>query len=165
MTANPIRGEVDIDLAGITFTLRPSYEAIVACEGQLGLALTEMALAADRGALSIGDTAAIVTELVRAWGKETGSNAARGVNVKKVGQLIFEMGVMTALPRVAIVLLKAASGGVDASGKDRPIPTTIPSSIGENSQGSPPPPSDGPPASSGRRRRMNSGPRSKPGGK
>jgi hypothetical protein len=165
MTANVIRGEVEIDLAGMTFTLRPSYEAVVACEDQVGLSLTEMAVEADKGSLHINQLAIIVVELVRAWGKETGSKPAQGLSTKKVGALIFTNGVMTVSPRVAIVLSQAAAGGVDASGKEKPILDTIPSSIGASSPGSPPPPSDGPQANSGPRRRTSSGRPSKRGGK
>jgi hypothetical protein len=165
MTANVIRGEVDIDLAGMTFTLRPSYEAVVACEEQVGLSLTEMAVEADKGSLHINQLAIIVVELVRAWGKETGSKPAQGLSTKKVGALIFTNGVMTVSPRVAIVLSQAAAGGVDASGKEKPIQELIQPSIGENSPGSQQPPSGGQPANSGRRPRTSSGRRSKPGGK
>ena len=51
MSANAVRGEVDLDLGGVTFTLRPSYDAVVACEDATGRSLTEMALAADDGSM------------------------------------------------------------------------------------------------------------------
>lgn len=165
MTANVIRGEVDIDLAGVSFTLRPSYEAVVACEDQLGLSLTDMAVQADLGKLHIPQLAVIIVEFVRAWGKETGNKPAQGLSADKVGRLIFSNGVMTASPRLAIVLGRAASGGVDASGKEKPIPEMILPDIGGSSPGSPPPASAGPPPNSGRPRRTNSGPRSKRGSK
>lgn len=164
--ANAVRGEVELDLAGTTFVLRPSYEAVVACEVQTGLSLTDLALAADSGALKLDAAATVTTELIRAWGKETKTNSVAGVQRDKVGKLIYAMGVMLVLPRLAIVLLNAASGGVEASGKLKPIPEIMtPPGIGENSPGSPAPPSDGTPPSSGRARRTSSSRRSKPGSK
>lgn len=165
MSANAVRGEVDLDLGGMTFTLRPSYEAVVACEDATGMSLTEMALAADDGSLKIGAASTVVTEMIKAWGKAEKRASAIGVDRAKIGKLIFALGVMHVLPRIAIVLLTAASGGVDVSGKPKPIPEPILPGIGETSPGSPPPPSDGAPTPSGRRRRTSSSPRSKPGSK
>lgn len=165
MFANAVRGEVDLDLGGVTFTLRPSYEAVVACEDATGLSLTELALASDDGSLKIGAAAVVVTEMVKAWGKAEKRSSAIGVDRTKIGKLIFDLGVMHVLPRIAIVLLNAASGGVDAQGKPKPIPEPILPGIGETSPGSPPPPLDGAQTPSGRRRRTNSSARSKPGSK
>lgn len=134
-TANPVRGEVELDLAGTVYPLRPSYEAVVACEKATGLSLTDLALAADRGSLSVEQAGIVVTEMIRAFGKANNIVSAIGVQPEKISRIIFAAGVMAVLPRVAIALLTAATGGVDVSGNPTPIAGTIPPDIGETSQG------------------------------
>ncbi|MEH3107152.1 MAG: GTA-gp10 family protein [Sphingomonas fennica] len=120
MAANPIRGEVDITLDGQAFVLRPSFEACVAMEQQTGRSLLELAMAADGSALSLDHQAIIVTECVKAWGKATENTAARGVSKARIGELIHGVGVIAVLPRIALVLSAAVTGGVhlDGSPKD-----------------------------------------------
>jgi hypothetical protein len=155
--ANTVRGEVELDLAGTRFVLRPSYEAVEACETQTGMSLSDMALAADAGSLKLAQASIVVTEFIRAWGKETKSASASAVKRERIAKLIFEMGVMVALPRLAIVLLSAASGGVDVSGKPKPMPVAkTPPGIGDDLPGSQEPPSGGRRRSSGRQRATSS---------
>ncbi|WP_010184826.1 gene transfer agent family protein [Sphingomonas sp. PAMC 26605] len=57
-SANPVRGEAELRIAGETIVLRPSFAALVAAEGELGslFALVERAAA---GALSLGELVAL----------------------------------------------------------------------------------------------------------
>ena len=129
--ANEVRGEVDIELDGQSFVLRPSYGAIVSIEKQTGKPLIELASLADVSALPLNDLAICVTEMVRAWGRqavvddltpaaERGAiSAASGASKEAIGELIYSAGVMFAYPRVAIALARAASGGCLPSGEPK----------------------------------------------
>lgn len=57
-SANPVRGEASIEIAGETLVLRPSFSALVAAEGEVGplFALVERAA---EGRLGLGEMAAL----------------------------------------------------------------------------------------------------------
>lgn len=136
--ANELRGEVDLVLDGQRFVLRPSYTAIVAMEKKTGLALIQLAQLAEEGALNQEAQAIVVTELVRAWGREavldeytTASEraivtSARGANQDTIGELLYPVGVMAVQPRIAIVLGLALTGGCLPSGELKATGTTTP---------------------------------------
>jgi len=117
--ANAVRGEVALTLDGEEFVLRPTYDAIVAFEDATGRGLVTLAQSASDGSMRLPEAAAIVTACVRAWGQVTGNTGARGVNAKRIGELILETkgGLMVVLIRLAAMLLHAASGGYTASGE------------------------------------------------
>lgn len=125
MTANEKRGEIDLDLAGERFVLRPSYEAIQAFESQIGKSLIELAQGAGDGTMSLSHAAIIATECIKAWGKATENATARAVNAKRVGELIFEGrgGLMVVLKKLEILLFMAATGGVTIAGEMKPVTT------------------------------------------
>lgn len=136
--ANEIRGEVDLVLEGQRFVLRPSYTAIVAMEKKTGAPLMQLAQLAEAGALSQEAQAIVVTELVRAWGRELVdgeyasaaekaiASSARGANAETIGELLYPVGVMAVQPRLAIVLGLALTGGCLPSGETKAAVTTIP---------------------------------------
>jgi hypothetical protein len=127
--ANEFRGEVDLVLEGQRFVLRPSYTAIVAMEKKTGKSLVELATSAEQCALSQDTQAIVVTELVRAWGRELADNeyataaekavftAARGANPDSIGELLYPVGVLAVQPRISVVLGLALSGGCLPSGE------------------------------------------------
>jgi len=162
--ANDLRGEVDLELDGQSFVLRPSYEAVIACERQTGKSLIELAIAADNGTMGTEAAAIVVTECIRAWGRANADRAVAAVNAKRIGELLYDYGVMGVLPRVAIVLSRAASGGVTASGEPKASTTTA-EILADALRASPPPPSDGDPPNSGAQPATSSGRRSKRGSK
>lgn len=187
MTANELRGEVSIDLDGMPFVLRPSYEAVLACETATGKGLLQLTAEADAARLTLGEVRKLVTEFVRAWGKSNpfegkadedlggdeidlraSLRIAGSLSEKRVGELIFGDGIMKAMARLAIVLARAASGGCLPSGEPRPAGTMtspIPATTGEGSQESPPTSGTGRRKSSGAARAQSSGQRSKSTGK
>lgn len=57
-TANPVRGEAVLPLGGVALVLRPSFEALVAAEAELGplFALVERAAS---GRLALGEMVAL----------------------------------------------------------------------------------------------------------
>lgn len=122
MTANAERGEIDITLDGQSYVLRPSHEALVACEKQTGLSLVEMARAAEAGTLTLTQCAQIVVECVRAQGKVIGDDMMQKFSVSRVAALLFEAegGVLLANMKLRILLVLACSGGVTASGEIKP---------------------------------------------
>lgn len=136
--ANELRGEVDIVLDGQRFVLRPSYTAIVASEKKTGKPLLELAALAEQGMLPQEMQAIVVTELVRAWGREivldeyataedkACATAAKGANSESIGELLYSVGAMAVQPRVAIVLGAALTGGCLPSGELKPTETTTP---------------------------------------
>jgi hypothetical protein len=127
--ANAVRGEVDLVLDGRSFVLRPSYTAVIAMEKKTGMALLQLTQLAEQGALTQEAQAIVVTELVRAWGREQDLDeyasatdrsrvtVAKSANVDTIGELLFPVGVMAVQPRVAIVLGLAATGGCLPSGE------------------------------------------------
>lgn len=134
MTANEKRGEIDLDLAGERFVLRPSYEAINAFETQTGKSVIELAREAGDGTMSLSHAAFVATECIKAWGKSTENATARAVNARRVGELIFEApgGLMVTLKKLEILLFMAATGGVTSAGELKPVTTkTAETSTGE----------------------------------
>lgn len=135
ITANEIRGEVDLVLDGQSFVLRPSYTAIVAMEKKAGRSLIELAQLSEQGALTQEQQAIVVTELVRAWGRELAEDeyataaqkamitAARSANADTIGELLYPVGVMEVQPRLHLVLGMALTGGYTPEGKLKPAET------------------------------------------
>ena len=120
--ANEQRGEFAIVLAGRTYSMRPTYEAIQRFEGIDGLMLLEMAKAASAGRLSTGACAVIVAECVRAWGKAEEDLVARAFQAEAVGPLIISHGIVDVQERLTPMLVLAATGGIDAEGKRKAAP-------------------------------------------
>jgi len=129
--ANALRGEVDLVLEGQSFVLRPSYTAIIAMEQKTGLPLINLAQLAEQGALTQEAQAIVVTELVRAWGREAVLDeyapasekaalaSAKHANVDSIGLLLFDVGVLAVQPRIQIVLGLALTGGCLPSGEPK----------------------------------------------
>lgn len=112
MTGNWLRGEVSIELEGETYILRPSYEAITAIEEITGRSLLQLMEAADSGALPLKQAAVIVTEFIKAWGREQGDKPHfEKFTARRVGELLYDEGMLKVNPRVALVLLNALTGG------------------------------------------------------
>lgn len=116
MAANELRGEVDLELEGERFVLRPSYTAIVAAEKATGRGLVKLAEDAGEGALTLTECAAITALFIRAWGEATGNTTAAHVNEGRVGELIMDFGLAQVQLRLQIALTLAATGGCRADG-------------------------------------------------
>jgi len=125
-TPNAERGEMSLVLAGRPMGLRPSYEAIVAMEASLGRGLVDVARDAIAAKLSLGETAQIVTECVRAWGRETEDKDAAGAQPNRIGRLILDApGGFHEVQRILSGLLSmAVTGGYDPEGNVKPAATT-----------------------------------------
>lgn len=93
--ANPARGEAAIRINGEQVVLRPSFEALVAAEGELGplFALVERAA---EGRLSLAETCALFWWCVRdreAW-----------LTREAVGEAVVGMGLAGAAPVMRVLL-------------------------------------------------------------
>ncbi len=109
--ANRARGEVDIMLDGTPHVLRPTFEAAQAIEQATGRSLIDLARAADDGSLSLSAMAIVVAEGVRAWGRDINKPSIAGVNARRIGELIYADGILRTIPRVALFLSAAVTGG------------------------------------------------------
>jgi hypothetical protein len=89
--ANPARGEAALRVAGEAVTLRPSFEALVAAEGELGPLFALVERAAD-GRLSLGETVALFWHCVHArpdWlTREALAEAVVGVGLAKAAPVL-----------------------------------------------------------------------------
>lgn len=108
------RGEHALTLAGVTYRLRPSHEALVAIEERTErsvLALVRLGNAADLRLTQLG---VIAAELIRAGAED---EATRHVDAERIGELIQETGIPGVTSRLTLCLLDAATGGRTASGE------------------------------------------------
>jgi Phage tail tube protein, GTA-gp10 len=96
--ANCARGEASLLVGGETLVLRPSFEALVAAEEELGplFALVERAAS---GGLKLGEMAALFWHCVRERGE--------AVTRERIGTAIAEQGLAAATP-----VLKALLGQI-----------------------------------------------------
>lgn len=111
MSVNPLRGEVSIELEGVEYGLRPTYQAITAIEDSLGRSVLELAVASDAAQLTVRQMALIVTEFIRAWGSENDRPETAQFKPERVAELLVEAGLMRVQPRVSLVLGQAVTGG------------------------------------------------------
>ena len=103
--ANPFRGEVALALGGTSYTLRPSYEAIVEWEERLGRGTTELLMRLGASVFRVAELAAIVGAAARAGGAT--------LTDAEVGRLIVADGQVEVIPVVARLLKHALTGGKD----------------------------------------------------
>jgi hypothetical protein len=119
MTANKVRGEIELMLDGTPFVLRPSYQAIEAFQSDTGRGLLDLARRADAGDLTTSEIAAVATRCIQAEGRERKDQNLIGVNSRKVGELIVSApgGIVLALRQLAVLLFNASTGGYTPSGE------------------------------------------------
>ncbi|MGL4542147.1 MAG: gene transfer agent family protein [Polymorphobacter sp.] len=101
MTANPYRGEAAIDVAGHRLVLRPSFEALVAAEAELGplFALVERAAAGD---LRLAEMAALFWHCLVARPESLGR--------AQLGDALVEHGLATMTPVLRVLLGQILQG-------------------------------------------------------
>jgi hypothetical protein len=108
--ANPARGEASLCVGGETLVLRPSFEALVAAEEELGplFALVERAAS---GGLRLGEMAALFWHCV----KERGEAVTR----ERIGAAIAEQGLAAATPVLKALLGQILMGSSPLSPGER----------------------------------------------
>jgi hypothetical protein len=122
MSANPERGEVEVTLDGKTYVMRPSWEALVAIERAIApRTIIQLVAQYETRALSAEEIALIVTEGIRAYGKAEKDKLLQMYSVEKVGELLYESGVNSALPACLRFLMNVSGGSKKkAEGEDPP---------------------------------------------
>jgi hypothetical protein len=100
---NPARGEAAVTVAGETLTLRPSFEALVAAEEELGslFALVERAAA---GGLMLGEIVGLFWHCLAA--------RPEGLTRERLGAAIAEQGLAKATPVLRVLLGQILQGRV-----------------------------------------------------
>lgn len=155
MAANEERGEFDIELGGVTYAMRPSWEAVEAFERAIGHASQRLYALAAAGDLQLSDSATIVTECIRAWGKSTGDRAVQAFRVEKVKPLLHEAGTLIVNKRLSLMLFLSITGGLDSKGERKASASSgaaTDQTGADGSAGSPVQPSAGRPRRSGKAR-------------
>jgi len=99
-SANPLRGEATLTVAGATYVLRPSFENLVLAEAELGslFALVERAAA---GSLTLSDITALL------WHCLPAEHRPERI---AVGKAVLEMGLVGATVPVRAVLAQVLQG-------------------------------------------------------
>lgn len=101
--ANAARGEAAIVVAGETLVLRPSFEALVAAEEELGplFALVERAA---EGGLKLGEMVGLFWHCAR--------ERTEGLTRERIGAAIAEAGLAKATPVLKVLLTQILQGRV-----------------------------------------------------
>lgn len=99
--ANPFRGEASLVVAGETLLLRPSFEALVAAEGELGPLFALVERAAD-GKLALSEIAALFDHV------SAGRPAA--ITRTRVGEAIVASGLANVTPQLRVLLGQILQG-------------------------------------------------------
>lgn len=112
MSENPERGEVSIELAGRSWVLRPTYQAITQIEAATGRTIMSLVREVTGANYSARDLAVIVTAGLRAAGEKS-------VEVETVGAMLVAAGIATpgVVGPVCDFLTNALSGGAKGEGK------------------------------------------------
>lgn len=120
-------GEIDLELEGVAYRLRPSFTAIREIEQALDRSILEVAKAAETGTLKLDEAGIIVAACIRAHAKASGDATLATIKPERAAEEIYAGpgGLLTAL-RVSLypLLLGAILGKFTASGEPRPRPTT-----------------------------------------
>lgn len=98
--ANPLRGEAEISVNGSVQILRPSFEALVAAEAELG-SLFALVERASQGALTIAE----ITDLL--WHCMPAEDRPQRDDV---GSAVLEIGLVAATKPVRVILSQVLQG-------------------------------------------------------
>ena len=101
--ANPARGEVALLVGGERLVLRPSFQALVAAEEELGPLFALVERAAD-GRLALSEMAALFWHCARDQGE--------GCTRERIGEAIAEGGLAKATPVLKTLLTQILQGRV-----------------------------------------------------
>lgn len=101
--ANPARGEATLCVAGVDLVLRPTFQALVSAEGELGSLFALVERAAD-GRLLIGEVATLFWHTVEA--------RPEGLTREAVGEAVARIGLARAAPVLKGLLQQILQGAV-----------------------------------------------------
>ena len=105
MTDERQPGDIEIELGGRRFVMRPSYKAVCEIEEATGVGVPALAARVMNGQEKLTEIAAIVTAGLRAAGEPA--------SFGKVGEMIFAAGLEKALGPAVEFLTRAIGGSAD----------------------------------------------------
>ncbi len=100
--ANPYRGEANLQIGGEKVVIRPSFQALVAAEEELGPLFGLVERTAE-GRLGIGEIAALFDHLSR-------ERRPAGITRERIGEAIVERGLAGISPQLKLVLGQILQG-------------------------------------------------------
>ena len=103
MSANQVRGEAAICVGGAELVLRPSFQALVAAEGELGSLFALVERAAE-GRLLLSEVAALFWHCV--------AERPEPVTRERIGEAVAEMGLARTAPVLKGLLRQILQGAV-----------------------------------------------------
>ena len=103
MSANPVRGEAELRVGGERLVLRPSFEALVAAEGELGPLFAVVERAAE-GRMGLSEMAGLFWHCLH--------ERPEGLSRERVGAALAEMGLVRAAPLLKGLLREILHGEV-----------------------------------------------------
>ncbi len=101
LPANPARGEASVRVAGVDIALRPTFQALVAAEGELGPLFGLVARAAD-GGIALGEIVALFWHCLRV--------PPEGLTRAAFAEAIAEAGLSAAMPVLRTLLAQIVAG-------------------------------------------------------
>lgn len=99
--ANALRGEASLQVAGERLLLRPSFEALVAAEEELG-SLFSLVERASAGELTLRQIATLFDHLSR--------GRSPAITRERIGEALVEIGLAKLMPTLRIVLGQVLQG-------------------------------------------------------
>jgi hypothetical protein len=125
MTALSAIGEIDLELEGVAYRLRPTFEAVREIEKGTGRNLFDLVRQVEQGGLTFDDIGIIVAACIRAEAKASGDGALAMIRPQRAAELVYaeDGGALLAI-RTAIhpLLFGALTGGFSAAGEAQPRP-------------------------------------------
>ena len=103
MSANPVRGEAAIFVGGAELVLRPTFQALVAAEGELGSLFALVERAAE-GRLTQSEVAGLFWQCLEARPDE--------LTRERVGEAVAQMGLARCAPVLKGLLRQILQGAV-----------------------------------------------------
>ncbi len=111
--ANEVRGEVELDLAGETFALRPTFEALCTIENRLGAGILEVARRIAQHQIGLRDVTVIIVETARAAGHKA--------KEPEIGARILDAGLCSVVPALVELLGRPLLGPPEGNAPTPPV--------------------------------------------
>lgn len=100
-SANARRGEASLQVGGETLVLRPSFQALVAAEQELGSLFTLVEKASE-GMMTLSEIATLFDHL--------SSSRPREITRERIGEALVELGLARVTPSLKIILGQVLQG-------------------------------------------------------
>jgi len=101
MTANPVRGEAELRVGGETLVLRPSFQALVAAEAEVGPLFACVERAAE-GRLALSEMVALFWHCLR--------ERPAGLTREAFGEAVAARGLAAATPALRVLIGQILAG-------------------------------------------------------